>query len=233
MSHGAPSIHIGWLTERRLRVAFAGEAADAPRVLAAYRRLVDAQIPGVLDVIPAFRAIHAELAMAAVRQNGEAILRQVEEIVLAAADHPPIPARLVEVPVCYDPEFALDLAEVAAQHGLTPDAAASLHASAEYTVRFIGFSPGFPYLSGLPELLATPRLPSPRPRVPAGSIAIAAAQAGIYPRPTAGGWRILGRTPLNLFDPAAERPALLAACDRVRFSPISRETFDALLGARR
>lgn len=222
---GPAPIEVEWSSERRLRLAFAG---DGPaRVLGAYRRLAAAALPGVIDLVPAYRTLHVEVSMpAALGHAGEALRSAVRALADADAS-PDAPGPLVEIPVCYDPELGPDLAEVAALHGLTPDAAAALHASAEYTVRFVGFSPGFPYLSGLPARLATPRLATPRVQVPAGSVAIAADQAGIYPRPTAGGWRILGRTPVTLFDPLAQRPARLTAGDRVRFVPISRREFDA------
>ncbi len=128
--------------------------------------------------------------------------------------------RLIEIPVRYGGEFGPDLAEVARHTGLSPERVVELHSSAEYLVYFLGFSPGFPYLGGMPPELATPRLPAPRRRVPAGSVAIGGAQTGIYPLESPGGWRLIGRTPLRLFDAAAEPPALLAIGDRVRFVPV-------------
>jgi KipI family sensor histidine kinase inhibitor len=118
--------------------------------------------------------------------------------------------------MCYDGE---DLAEVAQRTGRAVDEVLRLHAGAEYTVRMLGFLPGFPYLDGLPEALRLPRLGTPRLAVPAGSVAIAEGQCGIYPVQSPGGWRILGRTDLVLFDPRRDPPALLAPGDRVRFLP--------------
>ena len=103
-----------------------------------------------------------------------------------------------------------------------------LHAEADYEVAFIGFTPGFPYLNGLPRQLATPRLPSPRVRVPIGSVGIAGEQTGIYPHPTPGGWRLIGRTPLRLFDTSRPAPSLLSMADRLRFVPISEREFDSI-----
>jgi inhibitor of KinA len=139
-----------------------------------------------------------------------------------------LPSRRVEVPVCYDEDLAPDLRDVARHVGLSADEVVRLHAGATYVVRFLGFSPGFPYLAGLPERLAMPRLERPRVRVPAGSVAIAGGQAGVYPQATPGGWRVVGRTPLRLFDADREPPALLRMGDLVRFVPVPRARFDAL-----
>ncbi|MFN3302958.1 MAG: 5-oxoprolinase subunit PxpB [Roseateles sp.] len=124
--------------------------------------------------------------------------------------------RLVEIPVHYD---GPDLAEVAAHCGLSLDEVVRRHAAADYVVYFIGFQPGFAYLGGLDPSLHTPRRAQPRTAVPAGSVGIGGAQTGIYPLATPGGWQLIGRTPLPLFDPRAEPPTLLAPGDRVRFVP--------------
>jgi inhibitor of KinA len=113
---------------------------------------------------------------------------------------------------------------VAALTGQTPEDVIRIHAAAEYLVYFLGFSPGFPYLGGLPESIAAPRLPTPRARVPAGSVAIGGRQTGIYPLASPGGWRIIGRTPLRLFDPDRNPPALLKMGDRVKFRPVAAES---------
>ncbi|MEW6308805.1 MAG: 5-oxoprolinase subunit PxpB [Bacillota bacterium] len=136
-----------------------------------------------------------------------------------------VPARLVEIPVHYGGDYGPDLGEVAARGGLTPAEAATLHASADYHCYMLGFVAGFPYLGSLPAALACPRLSTPRTAVPAGSVGIAGDQTGIYPRATPGGWRIIGWTPLVLFDPVRAEPALIRPGDRVRF--ISAEAPDA------
>jgi inhibitor of KinA len=135
--------------------------------------------------------------------------------------------RLIEVPVCYDAEFAPDLETVAQHCGLAPNEVVARHAAARYGVRCVGFTPGFPFLGGLPSQLATPRRKSPRTAVPAGSVAIGGPQTGIYPLRSPGGWNIIGRTPLRLFDVTREPAALLRAGDRVRFVSIGREEFEA------
>jgi KipI family sensor histidine kinase inhibitor len=137
---------------------------------------------------------------------------------LAWASPEPMPEGTVhEIPIVYDGE---DLADVAATCGLSESEVVRLHGSAEYVVAFLGFSRGFPYLSGLPEPLQLPRRSTPRARVPAGSVAIAVDQCGIYPMATPGGWHLLGRTDRVLFDPATEPPSVLSPGDRVRFVEI-------------
>lgn len=135
--------------------------------------------------------------------------------------------REVNIPVCYGGEFGPDLNDVAKLHGMDADQVIELHSSATYVVHFLGFAPGFAYLGGLPKRLETPRLPTPRRKVMQGSVAIAGKQAGVYPFPTPGGWRLLGCTPEAMFQPDREQMSLLSIGDRVRFVPISQEEFRA------
>jgi KipI family sensor histidine kinase inhibitor len=122
--------------------------------------------------------------------------------------------------VCYGGEFGPDLGAVATHAGVDEQAVIDAHANGDYRVAMLGFMPGFPYLLGLDKALHTPRRESPRTRVPAGSVAIGGAQTGIYPRELPGGWQLIGRTPLVLFDPTREQPALLQPGQRVRFRAI-------------
>ena len=134
--------------------------------------------------------------------------------------------REVEVPVCYEPVFAPDLDEVAQKTGLAAQEIIARHAAGEYRVLMIGFAPGHAYMAGLDAKLAVPRRATPRPVVAAGSVAIANEQTVIYPYAIAGGWNIIGRTPLKVFDARREQPSLFAAGDRVRFRPISGAEFE-------
>lgn len=134
----------------------------------------------------------------------------------------------IEVPVLYGGDAGPDLASAAAELDLDPATLAQRHADGTYRVAMIGFAPGFPYLSGLDPALALPRLATPRTAVAAGSVAIGGAQTGIYPRESPGGWRLLGRTPMRLFDPTREPPTLLAPGDRVRFRAIDADEFARL-----
>jgi inhibitor of KinA len=131
----------------------------------------------------------------------------------------------VEVPLVYGEDFGPDLDSIAVIHGLSAEMVISLHREAVYRVCLIGFTPGFPYLSGLPEELVTPRLSDPRQAVPAGSVAIGGRQCGIYPVRSPGGWRIIGRTPLRLFDIQRPEPCLLAPGDEVVFRRIDEPEF--------
>lgn len=130
----------------------------------------------------------------------------------------PTPRR-IEIPVVYGGEAGPDLDAVARQNDLTPAQVVALHSSAEYIVYFLGFQPGFAYLGGLPDILATPRRAEPRLEVAAGSVGIGGSQTGIYPLATPGGWQIIGRTPLSLFNPGKSSPTLLLPGDSVRFVP--------------
>lgn len=148
-------------------------------------------------------------------------LAQLEKVSL------PTP-RSVEIPVCYGGDYGPDLNEVAALNGITTEHAIELHVSTTYLVYFLGFVPGFAYLGELPEKLATPRLATPRRKVSAGSVAIAGRQTGVYPFETPGGWRLIGRTPLAMFQPNQDGLSLLSIGDRVTFTPITQSNFEVL-----
>jgi len=135
---------------------------------------------------------------------------------------------VISIPVCYDAEFGPDLLDVAQHAGLPLEEVIRLHCSPTYLVYFLGFSPGFVYLGGLPEVLHTPRLATPRPSIAGGSVGIAGSQTGIYPVDSPGGWRLIGRTPLRMFDPEATQPTRLQPGDRMKFSPIDRATFEEM-----
>ena len=143
---------------------------------------------------------------------------------LPGVEHPTqTQSRLIDIPTLYGGEHGPDLEFVAQYNQLTPEEVVQIHASKEYPVYMLGFTPGFPYLGGVDERIATPRLDSPRTHVPGGSVGIAGTQTGIYPVDSPGGWRIIGYTPSKLFDPFREPPALLAPGDRVRFASVSKE----------
>ena len=149
--------------------------------------------------------------------------------ICATAGSPKPIGRTIEVPVCYGGEYGPDLDAVAEHAGLAQNEIVARYTAAEYTVAMIGFAPGFPYLLGLDPALAMPRRTDPRPRVPAGSVAIGGAQAGIYPRELPGGWQLIGRTPLVLFDSRREPPCLFAPGDDVRFRAIRADEFARLV----
>jgi KipI family sensor histidine kinase inhibitor len=186
-------------------------------------------IPGVVDAVPAYRTLVVICAADAI--DPCLIEAEVNSALASMGRSAARSSSEREIPVCYQADFAPDLPELASIHALSVPEVIALHSGAKYTVEFLGFSPGFPYLSGLPERLATPRLERPRTRVPAGSVGIGGSQTGVYPQATPGGWRLIGRTPVRLFDPERTPPALLAPGDRVRFVPVSRAEFDRLASA--
>jgi KipI family sensor histidine kinase inhibitor len=138
----------------------------------------------------------------------------------------------VEIPVCYEAEFGPDLASVADQLSLSEEQIVTLHSGGEYFVYFLGFAPGFAYLGGLAPQLHVPRLATPRKHVAAGSVGVAGAQTGIYPNDSPGGWQLIGRTPLRMFDASTDPPSLARPGDHVRFRRIDRAEFDRLCYAR-
>ncbi|MBS0431355.1 MAG: 5-oxoprolinase subunit PxpB [Proteobacteria bacterium] len=220
-----------------LRFGDAIDAATNARVHAAATQLRAANLAAVIDLAPAYASLllrfdpfvridphdpetapHARL-LAAI----DSILRD------AQSPPPALPtSRIVEIPVRYGGACGPDLGEAARHARLGAEEFIARHAAAEYHVAMLGFAPGFPYLLGLDPALHTPRRETPRTRVPAGSVAIGGAQTGIYPRELPGGWQVIGRTPMVLFDAAREPPCLLAPGDRVRFRAIDETEFAAL-----
>jgi len=194
-------------------ISAAGTAA-VRRFLAS---LGERPVPGQIDLHPAYGSVLVRFD--AVAAEPDDVLGAIER--LATTGPPAAAPRWITIPVRYGGDEGPDLEHVAQASGLSETDVIDLHAGAAYEVAFLGFSPGFPYLLGLPPVLATPRLATPRRRIPAGSVAIGGTQAGVYPIATAGGWNVIGRTDVKLFDPAAAEPATLRPGDRVRFVPVS------------
>jgi inhibitor of KinA len=199
-------------------------------VLAAARQLEAAAIPGVIELAPAYTTIGIFFDPARSGRFDE--LKLTIEHALQTSLEPARPRAdgetVIEVPVCHENEFAPDLGNVAQHAGLSSDEVIRRYLEATYRVTCVGFTPGFPFLSGLPPELATPRRATPRKEIPAGVVAIGGTQTGVYPRKSPGGWNIIGRTPLRLFDVQRESPALFHAGDQVRFRQISRIEFEQL-----
>jgi KipI family sensor histidine kinase inhibitor len=194
--------------ERALLVEV-GELETVHRLHAALREL---DPPGVVELVPGYRTLLV------VADPDRAQLLDELAARLPALELPPAEAvagEPVEIPVTYDGE---DLEEVAGLTGLDADEVVRRHAEPEYTVAFLGFSPGFPYLVGLDPALEVPRRDTPRTSIPAGSVGLAGTQTGIYPTASPGGWQLIGRTDVTLFDPGRDPPALLAPGGRLRFT---------------
>lgn len=218
------------------------EAAISPQthrhVRAVCRRLVSAPFTGMIEFVPSFHSV-------AVYYDGPAVLRAYPQYTAQGEEYYPFPVvaalleemlklaeeqadpvpRIVSIPVCYGGEAGPDLEFVARHNGLSVQEVIDIHSSADYLVYMLGFAPGFPYLGGLSPAISTPRRPSPRLAIPAGSVGIAGDQTGVYPLETPGGWQLIGRTPVALFRPDAVPPVKLQAGDLVRFYPVSFSEF--------
>lgn len=206
-------------SDRSLLVSFGDVISpEAERRVAALTRAFERDpAPGIVNLHPAYSSVL--VVFDPITLDHDAVARAVRQR-LSHDDASRAAPRLVEIAVRYGGESGPDLEHVASLHGLTPRAAAELHASVEYTAAFLGFAPGFAYLSGLPDELATPRLESPRQRVPAGSVGIAGRQTAVYPLPSPGGWQIIGGTDLEVFRADRDPMTLIRIGDRVRFVPV-------------
>jgi inhibitor of KinA len=192
-------------------------------LVAAVRDRLAAEID---EVVPSYRSLL--ILHDPVRTPRAGLVRRVEALAASLGEAPVAGfRRVVRLPVCYGGPLGPDLEEVAALTGRSTAAVVALHAAPVYRIHLLGFTPGFPYLGGLDPALTVPRLEVPRSRIPPGSVAIGGGQTGVYPVESPGGWRLVGRTPLRLFDPLRPHPFLLAAGDGLRFVPISPEAFEA------
>ncbi|MBI3454174.1 MAG: 5-oxoprolinase subunit PxpB [Candidatus Rokubacteria bacterium] len=199
------------------------------RVLTLERLLTEARLAGLVEMVPTFRSLlvyYDPLVL-----PWERLVGRVRALLPDLAVAAPPRGRRVELPCAYGGEHGPDLDEVARRLGLTPEEVVRLHAGAEYPVYFIGFTPGLPYMTGMPERLTIPRLDRPRTKTPPGSVGIGGNQCSIYSVESPGGFWLLGRTPLLLYDPGASDPILLRAGDRVRFRPIDSAEFRAIAAA--
>ena len=209
-----------------IRVASTTDEPARARVRAAVRALESARLPGVADIVPGFTTVtlHCDPQTTA----WEALRERIDAALTPASGADAEEGRLIRIPVCYGGEFGPDLEEVAARASLSAEQVMDLHAAREYRVHVLGFLPGFAYLSGVDPLIATPRRSTPRDRVRAGSVGIAGDQTGVYPLDSPGGWQLIGRSPVVLFDPSRTPPTLLRPGDRIRFNAIDRAEFDRM-----
>jgi len=199
------------------------------RVLKLLRHLQNQPIPWLRNLQPAYCSLLVTFDPCLVdHAQVEATLRAFEKSVESTPWPRP---RIIEIPVCYCDEFGPDLKDVAKLHNTNPSKIIQIHSSRTYHAYFLGFAPGFAYLVDLSEKLATPRLESPRKKVPAGSVGIAGRQSAVYPFATPGGWRLIGQTPIAMFRPDRTPMETIAIGDKVRFHAISREEFRKLESA--
>lgn len=196
------------------------------KVRAMQHGIEESRLTGVVECIPTYRSLL--VVYDPLKVGFDELTARLKEIEsrLAAMDLPA--PRVTELPTAYGGEYGPDLEFVAAHTGLTPEEVVRIHSSVDYLIYMLGFTVGYPYLGGLPESLATPRRKTPRQQVPAGSVGIAGPQTGVYPVESPGGWQLIGRTPVRLYDPTRNPPVLLRAGDYVRFVPISPAEFKSI-----
>lgn len=204
------------------------------KVLAATQLLRSDPFQGMIEVVPAYTTLTVHYDLLQVRSSFpyETICREINSRLEKAPFRRPSKGRIIRIPVCYDKKFAVDLSFVAEFNGLSEKDVIDIHSSTTYDVYFLGFSPGFPFLGGMNEKIATPRKDSPLAKILKGSVGIAGGQTGIYPLETPGGWQIIGRTPMPLLYLDQTHPTLLQPGDQVEFYPISCEEFAEMEGMR-
>jgi inhibitor of KinA len=180
----------------------------------------------IIECVPAYTTL--SIYYDALKIDYHEFVQELHILASEQHDGTQIDCYVVEIPTCYGGTFGPDLDLVASHNNVSKEKVISLHASEPYLIYMLGFSPGFPYLGGMSDQIATPRRSSPRAAVAGGSVGIACKQTGIYPVDSPGGWNIIGRTPLRLYNPDAEQPILLQAGDYIRFVPIDENTFEEL-----
>jgi inhibitor of KinA len=199
------------------------------RVLALEYLIQQRRVSGVTETVPSYRSLLVYYDPLVV--GGGALTKSLHALWREARPEVLPPARTVEVPCCYGGDLGFELEAAAEKIGLPADEVARLHADADYYVYFVGFTPGLPYMTGMPDRIFIPRLVQPRLKTPPGSVSIGGIQCCIYPVESPGGFWVLGRTPLRLYDPESADPILLRAGDQVRFTMITRPEYDAIAAA--
>ena len=192
--------------------------------IAAAAKLIRAQqISGIIDMIPTYCSLLINYNPLVI--SYEALFKRVESIVRMESHSEAGKKKVWEIPVVYGGTYGPDLGAIAEHAGISEEEVIKIHSSKDYLIYMLGFLPGFTYLGGLDEKIHTPRLASPRVRIPAGSVGIGGSQTGIYPMDSPGGWRLMGMTPVKTYDPDRETPILVEAGDYIRFVPVTEEKY--------
>ncbi len=181
------------------------------------------KISGIQEWLPTYRSIL--IIYDPLKIEYEELIKKLHELSQKTVKSEEEKIRVVEIPTLYGNEFGPDIDFVAKHNKLTVEEVIKIHTATDYLVYMLGFIPGFTYLGGMSEKIATPRLSCPRGKIPAGSVGIAGSQTGMYPAETPGGWQLIGRTPLKLYDPTKEPPVLLKAGDYVRYKSITKSEY--------
>lgn len=196
------------------------------KIQALRKTLERASLPWIREMVPTYRSLAIYLHVPG--EDPGAIHKTLEKALSSLEGEETSSGEVVAIPVCYGGDFGPDLSFVACSNNLSEDEVIRRHSGREYYCYMLGFTPGFPYLGGMDSSLTTPRLAKPRQIIPAGSVGIADQQTGIYPMESPGGWQLIGRTPLKLFDPQIEPPILLEAGLWIRFVPITPEEYHTI-----
>ena len=229
------SYRIFPLGDGALSVSFGNRIDDAlnENVLRLFRK-VQTLSPCIVDVVPAYGSLTVYYDVPSLRSKNrsafEAVKAMIEPLLHEQESNSTEPGRRIRIPVCYAKDLAFDIEEVAAQKALSVTDVIRLHTSKTYRVYMIGFLPGFAYMGKVDDQIVLPRRSQPRTLVPAGSVGIAGEQTGIYPLDSPGGWNIIGRTPLKMFDAAKEESVLLRPGDEISFYSISKDAFEDYQG---
>lgn len=184
------------------------------------------KIEGVIEIVPTYRSLMIHYNSLTIKYDDLVSKLKLLESKLKDISLPE--PEVIEIPTLYGGEYGPDIGNVAQHNGITVEQVIKIHSSKEYLIYMLGFTPGFPYLGGMDEKIATPRLKAPRTKISKGSVGIAASQTGIYPIDSPGGWQLIGKTPLKLYDPNREVPILLKAGNYIKFMPISKEQYKSI-----
>ncbi len=208
-----------------LTVEFGQEISEEinSRVRSLAMALKNAAIPGILEWVPTYRSLL--VCYDPMKISCRRLMGLLRRLIRSAGQAAQAGRRVWEIPVCYGGAYGEDLPFVAQNAGMAPEEVIRLHSGTEYRVYMLGFLPGFTYLGGLDKRIHTPRLKTPRTRIPPGSVGIGGEQTGIYPIASPGGWQLIGRTPLKPYDPKRDLPILFEAGDFLKFVPVGEERF--------
>jgi len=206
-------------------INFGGEISEEinRQIYGAVKQIDCARIKGVIEVIPSYTSLLVLYDRETISYGR--LLKQLGKLVERPAHAGAVKGRIHHIPVCYEPEFAPDLQDVAEHCGLSPEEIVDIHTGTDYLIYMLGFLPGFAYLGGMDSRIECPRLTTPRTKIPAGGVGIGGKQTGIYPLESPGGWRIIGQTPVRVYDPDRDPSILYAMGERIRFEKIAVEEY--------
>ena len=188
--------------------------------------LEESHIPGISEMVPTYRSLMVHYDPGVIRYD--ALVKEMKGLLGQLSNIQIPPSDVLEIPVLYGGEYGPDLDFVAEHNHKTPEEVVKIHTSTEYLIYMLGFTPGFTYLGGMSEEIATPRLKQPRVKIPAGSVGIAGSQTGVYPIDSPGGWQLIGQTPVRMYDPDRAEPILPKAGEYIKFYAITQAEFDAI-----